>query len=158
MLPIIPILLGVGAIGWGAKKIYDAVQDDSSGSSSDSDSSSYSDNSYEREEEVRYAEMQRRQAEREDRQFSQLQQTLFTEIRNLCQEQLIEPQRVSLPSRARIESFYEQDLNEPADAKAALSELLGTPVVLKDESVKQQAAYQAQIKALEELKQLVKAL
>lgn len=154
MIPFLPFIL-TGAAAWGAKKIYDAVTEDSGSSSSSS--YSYSDNSAERARQARHAEEQRRQQEREQRQFQQLQQTLHTELRGLRNEYLHQSVTVNTPSETQIQRFMDFEIEQPAAAKAALGQLLGASVQLK-ELPNQIAANKKRIKGLNELEQLVRGL
>lgn len=152
MIPVLPIL-AIGAALWGGKKIYNAVTEDSSGQ----DSSGYSDNSYEREHEARQAAERSRHEAREERQYQQLQQTLHTELRSLCSEYLSEPATVNIPSREQIQRFADFEIDQLADAKEALGHLLGANVQLKAQP-SAIADQQKQLKALNELEQLVRGL
>lgn len=153
MIPVLPIL-AIGAALWGGKKIYNAV---TGGSGGDADSSNYSDNSYEREHEARQAAERSRHEEREERQYQQLQQTLHTELRSLCSEYLSEPVTVNVPSREQIQRFADFEIDQLADAKEALGHLLGANIQLKAQP-SAIADQQKQLKALNELEQLVRGL
>lgn len=143
--------LGLGA-AWLGKKIYDAVKDDNSSSSS-----IYSDNSAQREQEARQAEEQTRQQAREARQFQQLQQTFHIELKDVCKEYLSKPTPVAQPNRAQLSEFYNCDIDDEASAKAALSDLLGSDIQLKNVSGKK-AEHTAQLQTLNELERVIKAL
>lgn len=149
---MLPAIIALGLTGWGIKKAYDAMTGDSASSSS-----SYSDNSAQRAQEARQAEEQAGQQAREARQFQQLQHTFHAELKRLCREYLTTPTAVAQPTRAALSEFYHCDIDDEASAKAALSELLGASILLKS-GAGNTAEHQAQLQALSELEQAIKAL
>lgn len=110
-----------------AKKIYDAVTEGSSSSST-----SYSDNVGEKEREARTAENIKRHNARAKRQQEQAELMLHQELKNIRQQFLHD---ITLPARFSqdvLKAFIKSDYISNSDtAEAALSDLCRQPVKLK---------------------------
>ncbi|NLY15130.1 MAG: hypothetical protein GXZ05_01960 [Gammaproteobacteria bacterium] len=152
MIPLLPwaAYLAGGLAVYAGKKLYDVVTEDSS-------SSSYVDNSEELIREARAAEQRRAEEQRRKRQHNQLLQAIKGELRWLCHRFEIAQDVPFSISDIQLKHFSSFEITDTASASAALGQLLGKTVKLKEQPG-QQAEYRHQLAALDELEQLVKKL
>lgn len=152
MIPLLPwaAYLAGGLAVYAGKKLYDVVTEDSS-------SSSYVDNSEELIREARAAEQQRAEEQRRERQHNQLLQAIKGEVRSLCRRFGITQDVPRSISDIQLRHFSSFEITDSASASAALGQLLGKSVKLKEQP-DQQAEHRRQLKALDELEQLVRKL
>lgn len=152
MIPLLPwaAYLAGGLAVYAGKKLYDVVTEDSS-------SSSYVDNSEELIREARATEQQRAEEQRRERQHNQLLQVIKGELRSLCQRFGITQDVPRSISDIQLRHFSSFEITDSASATAALGQLLGKSVKLKEQP-DQQAEHRRQLAALDELEQLVRKL
>lgn len=152
MIPLLPwaAYLAGGLAVYAGKKLYDVVTEDSS-------SSSYVDNSEELIREARATEQQRAEEQRRERQHNQLLQAIKGELRSLCQRFGITQDVPRSISDIQLRHFSSFEITDSASATAALGQLLGKSVKLKEQP-DQQAEHRRQLAALDELEQLVRKL
>lgn len=152
MIPLLPwaAYLAGGLAVYAGKKLYDVVTEDSS-------SSSYVDNSEELIREARATEQQRAEEQRRERQRNQLLQAIKGELRSLCQRFGITQDVPRSISDIQLRHFSSFEITDSASATAALGQLLGKSVKLKEQP-DQQAEHRRQLAALDELEQLVRKL
>lgn len=145
-----------------AKKIYDAVTDDSSSSSSSSSSnssasSSRSDNSAQLAHQAREAEAARAKKAREQRLHEQTELMVYQELKAIRKEFLQDTQLPTRFSQHTLESFTDQEIICQASAEKALSILCEKPIKLKPQTTNQ-AELDAELAGLKQLEQLIKQL
>lgn len=148
MIWFIPI---AAATVYAAKKIYDAVSDDS-----DSSSYSYSDNSAQRESEAKEDQARKDRQNRKERLTKQLTSMAQTMLDSVSKQYLSQPLTLKTTEMNAIESFSAAKVGNLGEAKATLGILAtGTFNVDPVADQKEHQDVKARIAGLEQLEKLL---